>query len=101
MFVEIVFRDKEGKSVGNLTVMGTVEGARELTVQQRGACNTPPAIHIPIPQPKKKVKKWQFLFHDEERGANVSTGHYTYENFGEFGHKWYRHIPETEITVEE
>lgn len=34
------------------------EGANQLTVQLRGSCNTPPAVHIQLP--KKKVKKWKW-----------------------------------------
>jgi hypothetical protein len=34
------------------------EGANRLTVQMRGRCNTPPAIHIDLP--RKTVKKWMW-----------------------------------------
>jgi len=36
------------------------DGAHTMTVQTRGACNTLPAMHIPIPRPKK-VKKCQYV----------------------------------------
>lgn len=36
------------------------EGANMMTIQTRGTCNTPPALHFPIPRPKKMVKKWQW-----------------------------------------
>jgi hypothetical protein len=35
------------------------DGAHTMTVQTRGACNTLPAMHIPIPRPK--VRRWQWV----------------------------------------
>jgi len=73
------------------------DGANILTVQTRGTCNTLPAIHIPIPRPKKKVKKWIYEFN--HRGiAWRSTVHLSeaeYDAQYMSGHK----VLETEIEV--
>jgi hypothetical protein len=50
------------------------EGANTMTIQTRGTCNTPPALHIPIPRPKKKVKKWRWYIIEED---DVTTNRYT------------------------
>jgi hypothetical protein len=50
------------------------EGANTMTIQTRGTCNTPPALHIPIPRPKKKVKKWRWYIVEED---DVTTNRYT------------------------
>jgi hypothetical protein len=66
------------------------EGANQLTVQLRGSCNTPPAVHIQLP--KKKVKKWKWW----RKIGDVeieTTQHHTFEEMsrnnlvGEFWQK--------------
>lgn len=59
---------------------------------------------IPIPRPKKKVKKWQWVAVDETRNPYVSIGFYTKDEFiaqYKICNGWYHPVEETMIEVEE
>lgn len=81
------------------------EGANTMTIQTRGTCNTPPALHIPIPRPKKKVKKWQWLFRTRFGKIQLTACHYPSERdvFAYYGDCSSIILPvlESEIEVEE
>lgn len=60
--------------------------------------------YIPIPRPKKKVKKWRWYMDDwaHPGGVHVSPSHHTEEDAKRIyeAHKFLCKIPETEIEVE-
>lgn len=60
--------------------------------------------HFPIPRPKRKVKKWRWVYQDASTGEVCITSEY-HKIGGGLGNnvhaKWCRQIPETEIEVEE
>ena len=59
-------------------------------------------VDISIPRPKKKVKKWRWVFADDY-GLHLSSTEYSLEAWkrydGDF--EWSHSIPQTEIEVEE
>lgn len=61
-----------------------------------------PGTAVPIPRPKKKVKKWRWVFADDY-GLHISSTEYSLEAWkrydGDF--EWSHSIPQTEIEAEE
>jgi hypothetical protein len=58
---------------------------------------------IPLPSPKKKVKKWQWVIGNFTSNNGFLTDHYTDNGirYTHPGREYYHKIPETEIEVEE
>jgi hypothetical protein len=80
------------------------DDANTLTIQSRGSCQTPPAIHIPIPQPKKKVKKWQWIvitIDPLDRPRAEITRWMSCQEAISYGYQFEDRIEKTRIEVEE